>query len=325
MLDLLAQAAAPDLNFWNGENGSAGLWTKIALAFLVGIAMIFAFMAAPPRLRRPIVAFFTFISGLFYVLIYVWPQPVGREPGQLPLNGVESVGFWLSDAFPVVAKLANVTAGFLLGLGIFSLLRVHGRRLFKMQKDWFFSLVLIISILAMVIVGYWDWYTRLGENAPKLQDPANWTNINYARDFFFDGMLQAMDAAMFSLIAFYILSAAYRAFRVRSIEATVLLATALLVILSLMGAVEFLWGAGVANVAGYQEQVGPDGVTRTAAEMMAANNSFAQNFTLTAIRGWIQSTVQTPSIRAIDWGIGIGALAMGLRLWLSLERTGGNA
>jgi hypothetical protein len=102
---------------------------------------------------------------------------------------------------------------------------------------------------------------------------------------------------------------------VRSIEATVLLATALLVILSLMGAVEYLWGSGVASIAGY----GGD-----AAKMEAAN-SFAQNFTLTAIRGWIQATVQTPSIRAIDWGIGIGALAMGLRLWLSLERTGGNA
>jgi hypothetical protein len=315
VLNLLAQAAAPEYNFWNGPNGSTELWMKIILAFLAGIGLIFALMAAPARVRRPIVAFFTFIAGLFYVLYYVWPQPVGREPGQLPLNSAEGVGFWLSDAFPVVAKLSNVISGFLLGLGIFSLLRIHGRRLFKVQKDWFFSLVLIVSILAMVIVGYWDWYTRLGENAPKLQDPANWSMINYARDFFFDGMLQQMDAAMFSLIAFYILSAAYRAFRVRSIEATILLATALLVILSLMGAVEYLWGSGVASVAGY----GGD-----AAKMEAAN-SFAQNFTLTAIRGWIQSTVQTPSIRAIDWGIGIGALAMGLRLWLSLERTGGNA
>jgi hypothetical protein len=156
--------------------------------------------------------------------------------------------------------------------------------------------------------------TRLGENSSKLQDPANWTSINVARDFVFDGMLQQMDAAMFSLIAFYILSAAYRAFRIRSIEATILLATALIVILSLMGAVEFLWGSGVARMAGY-----PD------ADAMEAGNSFASNFTLTSIRGWIQSTVQTPSIRAIDWGIGIGALAMGLRLWLSLERTGGNS
>ena len=312
-LNLFAQAPTPT-SFWNAEHGSTDLWMKIFIAFALGIGLIFALIAAPVRARRPVVAFFTFISGLFYVMYYVWPEPVGRTPGTLPLNAAENVGFWLTDALPVVAKFSNVLSGFLLGLGIFSLLRVHGRRLFKMQKDWFFSLVLILSILLMVVVGYWDWYTRLGENSSKLQDPANWTGINVARDFVFDGMLQQMDAAMFSLIAFYILSAAYRAFRIRSVEATILLATALVVILSLMGAVEYMWGSAIAGMAGYAD-----------ADKMEAANSFASNFTLTTIRGWIQSTVQTPSIRAIDWGIGIGALAMGLRLWLSLERTGGNS
>ena len=325
-LDLLAQAATPP-SFWNAPHGSTELWTKIIIAFVVGIAFIFALMAAPHKMRRPVVAFFTFISGLYYVLYYVWPVPVAKEPGTLPLNAAENVGFWLTDALPVVAKFSNVLSGFLLGLGIFSLLRVHGRRLFKMQKDWFFSLVLILSILLMVVVGYWDWYTRLDpKTSSKLQDPANWTSINVARDFVFDGMLQQMDAAMFSLIAFYILSAAYRAFRVRSIEATILLATALIVILSLMGAVEYLWGSGVASMFGFHDTVLADGTKQTAAEAMTAANSFGGNLTLTSIRGWIQSTVQTPSIRAIDWGIGIGALAMGLRLWLSLERTsGGNS
>jgi hypothetical protein len=38
---------------------------------------------------------------------------------------------------------------------------------------------------------------------------------------------------------------------------------------------------------------------------------------------WLRNTFQVPSIRGIDFGVGIGALAMGLRLWLSLERTGG--
>ncbi len=313
-LNLLAQAETPT-GFWNAPHGSGELWIKIFLAFAAGIALIFGLMAAPARMRRPIVSVFTFVGGLFYVLYYVWPAPVDRQPTEAPLNAAESMGFWLTDALPVVAKFSNVLSGFLLGLGIFSLLRVHGRRLFKMQKDWFFSLVLILSIVLMVVVGYWDWMTRLGENSSRLQDPAKWTSINVARDFVFDGMLQQMDAAMFSLIAFYILSAAYRAFRIRSIEATILLATALIVILSLMGAVEYLWGQGIASMAGY----GGDAVAMNEA------NSFANNFTLTTIRGWIQSTVQTPSIRAIDWGIGIGALAMGLRLWLSLERTGGSS
>jgi hypothetical protein len=157
----------------------------------------------------------------------------------------------------------------------------------------------------MVIFGYADWSSRLGERGILLDEQANWTFVNFGRDFLFEGLLQSMDAAMFSLIAFFILSAAYRAFRVRSIEATILLATALLFMLSLMGAVELWWGQGITAVAGSDP------------------NSFGQNFTLTSIAKWSQAAVQTPSIRAISFGISIGALAMGLRLWLSLERTGG--
>ena len=112
---------------------------------------------------------------------------------------------------------------------------------------------------------------------------------------------------MFSTIAFFILSAAYRAFRVRSIEATILLAAAFVVMLSLMGALEYMIGAKI------------DAVTGGNAD------SFLNNLKLTAVSGWLRENVQTPSIRALEFGIGLGALAMGLRLWLSLEKVGGNS
>jgi hypothetical protein len=35
---------------------------------------------------------------------------------------------------------------------------------------------------------------------------------------------------------------------------------------------------------------------------------------------WLLMHVNNPVQRAIDFGIGLGALAMGLRVWLSLER-----
>jgi hypothetical protein len=121
-------------------------------------------------------------------------------------------------------------------------------------------------------------------------------------------MLQQMDAAMFSLIAFFILSAAYRAFRARSVEATVLLMAALIVILSLMGALSSLWGSGVDVIAGKNHP-----------------NSFVENFQLATIAKWIKDTLQTSSIRGLDFGVGIGLLAMALRLWLSLEQMGAEA
>lgn len=304
-MDLLAQAA-PVQTFWNAPNGSTQLWIRLGIAFLLGIGLILVLMAAPTRLRRPIVAGVTFLAGLFYVVFHYWPKPIDRHPADLPRNMSESVGFWLQDAMPVVSSFTNVLTGFLLGLGIYSLVRVHGRRLIKLQKDWVFSLVLLLSAAAMVVVGYADWASKRGTAGALLENKANWHSINYAADFLFDGLLQQMDAAMFSIIAFFILSAAYRAFRIRSIEASVLLASALIVIMSLMSAVDFVWSKGVNAI-------------------NADPNSFAQNFTLYSLTGWLQANVQTPSIRGIDFGIGIGALAMGLRLWLSLEKSGTSA
>jgi hypothetical protein len=302
MMPFLAQAIEP--SFWNAPSGTTELYVKLLFGFLLGAGLLVGLLYAPSRARRPIVVAATFLAGLIYVLQYYYPRAIERGPNDLPLNAAEGVAFWLEDAITTLGDVANTISAFMLGLGVYSLLRIHSRRLFRMQKDWSFSLVLIVSLVAMLIFGYGNWLSRQGpEGAALAVSRDQWSFVNYGQDLLFDGLLQQMDAAMFSLIAFFILSAAYRAFRIRSIEATILLATALIVMLSLMGAVEYQWNGAV------------DAVARNNPE------SFLQNFTLTAIRQWIQENVQNPSLRAIDFGIGIGALAMALRLWLSLERS----
>jgi hypothetical protein len=306
-------------SFWNAPNGSAELWWKIVLALIIGFGLIGACMAAPPRLRAPIIALVTGISGLFYVLLFLYPSPISRGPSDAPRGTLEAFSFWLADAQPIAAKLANTVNGFLLGLGIYSLLRIHLRKVFKQQKDWGFSLVLIVSLVAMAIFGYWDWYVRQftkgGGNLAFVPE-AKWGVSQYGSDLLFDGMLQQMDGVMFSIISFFILSAAYRAFRARSVEATVLLVTALLVMLNLMSLVGYGWdtvinaGSGHAVVHGVSV---PD------------PNAFLQNLKLREIAGWIRDTLQNSSIRGLDFGVGIGLMAMGLRLWLSLEKIGGEA
>lgn len=294
---MLAQA----LNFWNGPTGSSSLWIKIFAAFFTGLIIIGLLMKVPPQLRRPIVAGFTFLAGLINIAFWLWPEPVAREAGTLPNGPIESVGFFLDDAVITSGGFYNILAGFLLGLGVYSILRIHLRKFFKKQQDWFFSAVLLSCMLLMIVFGYWDWINHLDPTKASLWDDVSlypWNNKVY--DILFEGLLQQMDAAMFSIIAFYILSAAYRAFRVRSVEATILLGTALIVMLSLMGAVAYLWD---------QKMLGDAG-------------SFAANFKLSEVAKWLQDTLQTPSLRGIDFGVGIGALAMGMRLWLSLERGG---
>lgn len=283
------------------------IWIFIGL-FLASV-IAFALSFAPTRARKPIVVSFTFVSGLFFVLYYLWPQPVSREATDLPRGSVEGFGFWLSDALPHVAKVANILTVFLLGLGIFSLMRIHLMRLFKKQKDWFFSLVLILSMGLMIGYGYADWNLRqFNDPEQKLELMENWAHANYGFDLLFNGLLQQMDAAMFSMIAFFILSAAYRAFRIRSVEATVLMASALIMILSIMGAFDTMFNGLINMLPGASEP-----------------GSFWDNVRLTSVAEWIKAYLQVPSLRALEFGVGLGALAMGLRIWLGLEKGGVSA
>jgi len=304
-MELLAQAK---LTFFGMTPNSPELWVKIVVTFLLGLAIMFGLTKVPPRFRRYVTLAFTFSAGLFYVLLWLWPVPIARQPGQLPNNGVEAFGFWLDDAVPRIADVAQILTAFLLGLGIASLMTVHTQKIRRKVPDWKYSVVLMVSMVAMVAFGYVDWIQK------KFQDPkgrllemANWGPVQYGQDLLFDGAYQQMEAAMFSMIAFFILSAAYRAFRIRSVESTVLMASALILMLSLMGALDFIWTTGVNNL------------------VKSSHVTFFDNFKISEIAGWVKSTLQTPSIRAIEFGVGLGAVAMGLRIWLGLERGGVSA
>ena len=293
-------------DFWSAPNGSVQLWGAIAATLVVSFLLIYAMTKMSPRSRRIVIGVFTFLAGLLYVAYFFWPAPQSRGSNDVPVGTTETVSFWLSDAVAAVGDLGNTLTAFLLGLGIYSLVRIHSRRIFSGHRDAFFSVMLLVSMLLMVFFGYWDWYDgKFAPDSAQYQFPEHWHWWNYAKNFLFDGLFQQMEAAMFSIIAFFILSAAYRAFRVRSVEATILLATALIVMLSLMGAVENSWNGAVTN--------------------LSHGNEFAQNFTLTEISKWLRDTFQNSGLRALDFGIGLGALAMGLRLWLSLERAGVSA
>lgn len=312
-MDLLAQAAP--LNQWGVQPWSGEMWAKLIVAFILCMGIIFALTKAPTRLRRPVVWAFTFASGLFYVLLWIWPQPVNRGDSDLPRDAVEGFGFFLGDTLPRVADVANILTAILLGLGIYSLLRIHLGRIFKRQQDRFFSWVFLVAMVSITVVGYLDWTMReFGDKEGKLLEMANWQFPNLAQNLLFDGLLMQMDSAMFSMIAFFILSAAYRAFRIRSVEATVLMASALILMISLLGGVVYGWNHTVANIAA--------GMHLPHADPNINEASYLNSFKISAMAGWVKSFLQVPALRAVDFGIGLGALAMGLRLWLGLEKGG---
>jgi hypothetical protein len=284
---------------WSNPSGNQA-WTWMAIAFVIGLIAVFSLTFVPTQFRKYVVGFFTFIAGAFYFLLLFWPSPVLRQPFQKPNGFVESGAFLLEDLVPIFSSIGTVVPAFLLGLGVWSLLRVHLSRISKRQKDWSYSVVLLTSMVVMAVVGYADWRVQtFSTDGKDYSVVENWTIWQKSFDFLFNGTLQVMDAAMFSIIAFFILSAAYRAFRIRSVEASIMLSVALIMMLNVMGALQVL-----------------------SFNLLSEQSPIVQNLMLANVAAWIKDNVQVPSLRAMEFGIAIGAFAMAVRLWLGLERSG---
>ncbi|RMH44620.1 MAG: PEGA domain-containing protein [Deltaproteobacteria bacterium] len=101
----------------------------------------------------------------------------------------------------------------------------------------------------------------------------------------YDYVFFPCNATMFSLLAFFIASAAFRAFRARSLEAGLLLGAAVLVMLGFVPIGGAIWS-------GFPE-----------------------------IAEWIMDVLNTTGRRAIIMGAALGAVATGLRVILGIERS----
>ena len=209
-------------------------------------------------------------------------------------------GWSLTKTSNTVGDATTVVSGFTFLLGVYNLLHIHGNNIRRRRVNWPSSVTFYVAFLAMVVFSFWrDWHTWFGTPLPPIwvndTNPAHSGSPHDVYTFLFFGLYRNLDATMFSILAFYIVSAAYRAFRIRSGEAAVLMIVALIL---MMGQVPV--GMAVTN---WIKADGPMGIFRI--------EKFSQ-FVLSAINGPVQ--------RAISFGIGLGALAMALRIWLSLER-----
>lgn len=390
---IIAQTEPAGRNFWTIERTPGSLFTQPAFWWILGAVVVtsivlFLMSRVPSNMRKWVVVGFTFVSGMFYV--GEWLIPKTRTPSgetQAPFLGMNYL-----DALPVVSVISQILTSILLAVGVISIFRLHFGRLFKMQRDWFFSGVLLLSMFAMLVFGFLDYstgksaeirtatvdkavalsaregtgnqvtdqiqtWTRLGierdaADAKKAQEAqldrkvkkgvltpdaalAEWNTAAAEADaaaqeatakldadiasgklspesaskaktgartesertfaaqgyrFIFSDIFQRLEAVMFSLIAFFILSAAFRAFRVRSIEATIMMVTALIVLASF---VPF---------------------------MLKLTDAFPANAKVDTVGLWILTYINTPALRAINLGLALGVVAMALRIMLGLEK-----
>ncbi len=153
-------------------------------------------------------------------------------------------------------------------IAVDSLVRHHIVKIGRKQKGWGYSLVYLGAAAFMALAGF------IGGTAE---------GSFYMKIFSY--CLAPMQSTMFAILAFYMASAAYRAFRARTTEATLLLLSAFIVMLGLIPQGAALWSG------------------------------------MPKLSEWLMLVPNMASKRGITFGIGLGAVATSLKIILGIERN----
>src|SRR5262249_9711951 len=151
-----------------------------------------------PKGRKIVIIIVTFLAGLFYVAEFYIPVRL--------VNGQEQNV--LTPFLSIAGDVSQIISAFALGLGVYTLSALHGKNIVRGKSGWPYSLAFFAALVSITFIGIFNWL-------PVHKDIKINNSLN---DILFSGGLTSLDATMFSIIAFYIASAAYRAFRVRNLE-----------------------------------------------------------------------------------------------------------
>jgi hypothetical protein len=266
-------ALIPAQGFWArwfpaGETGFQKT-LGVAATVVLCVGAFFLLRMMQPRQRRSMLVVLCALAGLFYPVEFFIPRNNFLTPAR-----IQSATFF------------TILGAFAVGVAMVNLFIIHGKNIQKLKNGWYNSAALFFGLLAMTLFGIWHEY------ATPEQIPVHW-----GYDLCFYGLLVPLKATMFSLLAFYIVTAAYRAFKLKSGEATIMMVVALVVM------------AG-------QVPLG----TELTNKLPDVSRSWVGFFRLENLNTWLQSWPGMAVARAIVFGAGIGSLAISLRLWLSLER-----
>jgi hypothetical protein len=148
------------------------------------------------KIQLPIIL--TAIIGLLMIVEHFIPMPQSVTNANVTIRSFNTI----------------VSAGALI-LGVVILSISHLRTIMNRRGSWYYSIIYIVALVITAIFGF-----------ISIRDE------NFL--FIYDNMTAPIGAALYSLTAFYITSAAYRVFRARNWSATTLLVSAFIVLAMLI-------------------------------------------------------------------------------------------
>lgn len=163
---------------------------------------------------------------------------------------------------------AIILAAVALLLGALNVIATHVRKIRDRRSGWAYSLFLLAAMGTVLVLGFVD---SRGPASPSVS-------------WIFHNIQIPLQSTLLALLAFFIASAAYRAFRVRSVDSFIMLAAGLIV---LLGQVPL--GAAISDwIVGAKE--------------------------------WILNYPSTGAARGILLGAALGVVLTGLRVLLGIDR-----
>lgn len=163
-------------------------------------------------MKRNTPLIFAFVVGMLVILAEFIPH---RPFGELTST--------LEDWFMIIS-------GFAILLGQASLIRVNSHIIYHKEPNWQYHLAGMISFFLMLIFGIlWGMQESIGllGHGERISQAIGMKPF----DYLFEYAYMPLSSTVFSLLAFFIASAAYRAFIIRGFESNLLMITAVIVII----------------------------------------------------------------------------------------------
>ncbi len=227
-------------------------------------------------MKRTIPLIITALGGFVLAIAYFIPETQGWA---------EVSTIW----FDVMAS-----AAFILGGG--NLLRIHLRKVSDRNKGWAFSGVTLCAFIGMLVIGLSQAGVHPNPNYPEYPWSGSYRENGVAFWWMYEYVFKPLTATMFSMLAFYIASAAFRAFRAKNVEAMLLLSTAFIILLGRTFAGVWLTG-------------------------WIPEDSEFQGLRLENLTVYIMKVFNTAGNRAIMIGVALGIASTSLKVLLGVDRS----
>ena len=253
----------------------------------------------------------------------------------------------------------DIIAAFAVFLGALNLLKLQFIKVLKQQSGWIYSAVAIASFFFAFIIGFFirgayfvgeDVYFSqkaaeaaiLNSGSSEVVVPVDWgAHVQTDGSLFqwmFKYIFSPLSATMFALLAFFVASASFRAFRARNLEASLLLIAGIIIMLGRVPVGSLISSWLIMYIIAFSVGFGVNAYTRNrnmalgwvlGSFSLITGLGFTMGwpidqpaiFYLPALQEWIYLVPNLAGSRAILIGIGLGIVATSLRYIFGLEKS----